>query len=64
MNYEMLKGRPVRLAKIKLAGQDKLDWTNVEDQINRAGEDPIAHWDEMKEKYLPLSYRARLLDQR
>lgn len=50
----------------KIVGQAKLFWTNMECQIERVGEDPIALWGEMKEKlkdkYLRLSYRERLLD--
>ncbi|CAB4269000.1 unnamed protein product [Prunus armeniaca] len=45
--HDMPEARRVRFAKIKLMGQ--------------AGEEPIIHWGEMKErlkqKYLPLSYQ-------
>lgn len=66
--YEMSEGRKFRFAKMKLVGQAKLYWTNVERQIERAGEEPITFWDEKKdrlrEKYVPLSYCQQLLDKR
>ncbi|KAI5334439.1 hypothetical protein L3X38_024572 [Prunus dulcis] len=64
--HDMSEDRRVRFAKIKLVGQAGLFWTNVETQLERAGEEPIIHWGEMKErlkhKYLPLSYQQSLLD--
>lgn len=65
--YELSEARKVRFAKMKLVGKAKHWWTNTERQIQRACEEPITHWDEMKErlreKYVPLSYQERLLDQ-
>ncbi|CAL8989542.1 unnamed protein product [Prunus brigantina] len=65
--HDMSETRRVRFAKIKLVGQAGLFWTNVETQLERAGEEPIIHWGEMKErlkqKYLPLSYQQSLLDE-
>lgn len=65
--YELSEARRVRFAKMKLVGKAKHWWINMERQIQRAGEEPITHWDEMKErlreKYVPLSYQERLLDQ-
>ncbi|CAB4282663.1 unnamed protein product [Prunus armeniaca] len=65
--HDMSEARKVRLAKIKLLGQAGLFWTNVETQLKRAGEEPIVHWVDMKErlkqKYVPFSYQQRLLDQ-
>ncbi|CAL2237611.1 unnamed protein product [Prunus armeniaca] len=65
--HDMSEARRVRFAKIKLVGQAGLFWTNVETQLERAGEEPIIHWGEMKErlkqKYLPLSYEQSLLDE-
>ncbi|CAB4303392.1 unnamed protein product [Prunus armeniaca] len=40
---DMSKARRVRFAKIKLVGQVGLFWTNVETQLERAGEEPIIH---------------------
>ncbi|CAL2248283.1 unnamed protein product [Prunus armeniaca] len=65
--HDMSEARRVRFAKIKLVGQARLFWTNVETQLKGAGEEPIIHWGEIKErwkqKYLPLSYQQSLLDE-
>ncbi|VVA28628.1 Hypothetical predicted protein, partial [Prunus dulcis] len=65
--HDMSEAWRVRFAKIKLVGQAGLFWTNVETQLERAGEEPIIHWGKMKErlkqKYLPLSYQQSLLDE-
>lgn len=45
----MSEGRRVRFAKIKLIGQVKLYGANLERQLERIGQEPITHWDEMKE---------------
>ncbi|KAK4489657.1 hypothetical protein RD792_005469 [Penstemon davidsonii] len=64
--YDMSEARQVRFAKMKLVGQAKLYWINVERQLERAREEPITLWAEMKErlreKYVPLSYHQQLLD--
>ena len=64
---DMCDERRVRFAKIKLFGQAKLYWTNQERLLARGGRLPMVIWDEMKEclkeKYVPTSYRQRLLDQ-
>ncbi|CAL2258890.1 unnamed protein product [Prunus armeniaca] len=65
--HDMSEARRVRFTKIKLVGQAGLFWTNVETQLERAGEEPTIYWGEMKErlkqKYLPLSYQQSLLDE-
>ena len=65
--YEMLDACRMHFAKMKLVGQAKMHWLNVERLLTRGGQVPILSWDEMKEKlkekYLPNSYRQRLLDQ-
>ncbi|CAL9029034.1 unnamed protein product [Prunus brigantina] len=48
--HDMSETRRVRFAKIKLVGQAGLFWTNVETELERAGEEPIIHWGEMKER--------------
>ena len=64
--HDMLEGCGVRFAKMKLVGQAKLYWTNVESQIERLDHEPINHGDEkkekLKEKYLPFSYKQKLVD--
>jgi len=52
---------------MKLVGQGRQYWTNVEKLMRLRHQKAIQIWDEMKlklqEKYLPVSYKKRLLDQ-
>ena len=65
--YEMSDERRVRFAKMKLVSQAKLYWTNYERLMTRGHRVPVISWDEMKEvlkeKYVPVTYRQRMLDQ-
>ena len=65
--YDMSDKRRVRFAKIKLVGQAKLYWTNYERLMTRGNRAPVISWDEMKEilkeKYVPITYCQRMLDQ-
>ncbi|XP_004301556.1 PREDICTED: uncharacterized protein LOC101305082 [Fragaria vesca subsp. vesca] len=65
--YELSETRRVRFAKMKLVGKAREWWSGVERRAARAGDEPITHWEEMKErlkeKYVPLAYKERLLDQ-
>jgi hypothetical protein len=64
--YEMSEERKVRFAKMRLLGQAKYYWQNVERLTLHRGQETIRTWDELKdklrEKYLPPSYQQRLLD--
>eukprot|EP00268_Persea_americana_P024504 TRINITY_DN23914_c0_g4_i3.p1 TRINITY_DN23914_c0_g4~~TRINITY_DN23914_c0_g4_i3.p1 ORF type:complete len:415 (+),score=60.05 TRINITY_DN23914_c0_g4_i3:201-1445(+) len=66
--YEMSEARKVKLATMKLVSQARIFWTNLEHHEQRLGLPAIDSWERMKErlkdKYLPQSYRERLLDQR
>jgi hypothetical protein len=59
--------RKVRFAKMKLIDEAKIYWIVVEDCLEIRGKPPITDWIKMKqklqEKYLPQSYRNKLLDQ-
>jgi len=59
--------RRVRFAKMKLVGQARQYWMNVEKLMRIRHQKAIQTWDEMKlklqEKYMPVSYKQRLLDQ-
>ncbi|MQL73174.1 hypothetical protein Taro_005543 [Colocasia esculenta] len=63
--FGMSKARKVRFAKMKLLGQGKAYWTNVENQFRHQRQEPIEAWEEMKaklrEKYLPPTFRSRLI---
>ena len=65
--YEMSEGRKFKFAKTRLVRQARLYWGNVELLIGRRGDDPITTWRAMKvrlrEKYVPMSYKQKLLDQ-
>ena len=65
--YEMSEDRKCMFAKLKLVRQARLYWKNVERLARQRGDVPIVTWRAMKlrlrEKYLPMSYHQRLLDQ-
>ncbi|CAB4309729.1 unnamed protein product [Prunus armeniaca] len=52
--HDMSEARRVRFTKIKLVGQAGLFWTNVETQLERAGEEPTIYWGEMKERVFQM----------
>ncbi|MQL92831.1 hypothetical protein Taro_025464 [Colocasia esculenta] len=62
----MSDARRARFAMMKLTGQAQTYWMNVETLLEQRGQDPIESWEEMKiklrEKYLPASFRQRLID--
>lgn len=64
----MSEPRKVKLATMKLVGEARLFWTNLERNEQVLGLPAIATWDRMKErlsdKYLPQPYKDRLLDHR
>ena len=63
----MSKDRKFKFAKLRLVHQARLYWDNIERMSRQRGDMPIATWRAMKvklrEKYLPMSYEQRLLDQ-
>ena len=66
--YDMSEEKKIRFIKMRLLGQAKLYWHNVERLAMHRRQEPISTWDEMKdklhEKYLPTSYLQCILDQR
>ena len=66
-HYLLSDKRQIRFAKMKLIGQTRRYWTNIENLMTLRRQEPIQTWNEMKlklqEKYLPISYKQRLLDQ-
>ena len=64
--YNMFEARRVRFIKFKLQGLAKMYWMSVETRLEREGQEPIMTRVEMKaelkKKYLPLTFRDRLLD--
>jgi hypothetical protein len=65
--HNLSDNRKVRFAKMMLIGETKIYWRDVEDCLEMRGKPPITDWIKMKqnlqEKYLPQSYRNKLLDQ-
>ena len=65
--YEMSEDRKFKFAKLRLICQARLYWGNVQRMSRQRGDIPIATWRAMKvklrEKYVPMSYEQRLLDQ-
>ena len=65
--YGLEDDRRVGLAKIKLLGQARTNWKNQEHTFRQRPGHRTATWAEMKEKlkskYLPVSYRQRMLDE-
>lgn len=65
--YEMSEHRWVRFSKMKLVGEAKIYWINVERQIERVAHEAIMYWNELKEKlrekYLPITYKDHLMDE-
>jgi len=65
--HNLSDNRKVRFAKMKLIDEAKIYWRDVEDCLEMRGKPPITDWIKMKqklqEKYLPQSYRNKLLDQ-
>ncbi|MQL98961.1 hypothetical protein Taro_031674 [Colocasia esculenta] len=62
----MSDARRTRFAMIKLVGQAQTYWLNVDALLEQRGLMPIESWEDMKvklrEKYLPTTYRHRLID--
>lgn len=52
---------------MKLVGEAKIYWINVERQIERVAHEAIMYWNELKEKlrekYLPITYKDHLMDE-
>jgi len=65
--YDVSDERRIRFTKMKLVGQARQYWTNVEKLMKLRNQEPIQTWDEMKmklqEKYLHVSYKQHLHDQ-
>jgi radical SAM superfamily enzyme YgiQ (UPF0313 family) len=65
--YNLFDNRKVRFAKMILIGEAKIYWKDVVDCLEMTDKPPITDWIKMKqnlqEKYLPQSYRNKLLNQ-
>ena len=65
--FDMTEEEKFKFAKFNLIRQASQYWWNVEKQIKHRYEEPVTTWKEMKsmlrEKYFPLSYYRRIIDQ-
>jgi len=65
--HNLSDNRKVRFAKMMFIDEAKIYWRDVEDCLEMRGKPPITDWIKIKqklqEKYLPQSYRTKLLDQ-
>jgi hypothetical protein len=65
--HNLSNNKKVRFVKMMLIGKAKSYWRDVEYCLEMRGKPPITNWVKMKqnlqEKYLPQSYRNKLLDQ-
>jgi len=56
--YNMSDERQIRFAKMKLVGQVRQYWANIEKLVTLRRQEPIQTWDKMlKEKYIHVSYK-------
>ena len=66
-HYDWSDEKRVRYAKMKLSGKAKTYWNKQENLLGRYGRITMITWNEMKEclkdEYVPISYRQRLLYQ-
>jgi hypothetical protein len=65
--HNLSDDRKVRFAKMMLIDEAKIYWRDVDDCLEMRGKPPITDWIKMKQKlqkkYLPHSYRNKLLEQ-
>ena len=65
--HNLYDNRKVRFAKMMLIDEAKLYWRDIENFLKMRGKPLITDWTKMKqklqEKYIPQSYRNKLLDQ-
>ena len=65
--YDFSENRKIRFAEMKLNDPAKIYWKNAMHLLEIRRQDPIETWNEMKfklrEKYIPLNYHDKLVDQ-
>ena len=66
--YKLTESKKIKYDAIKLSDQISRYWTNLENRRAARGRPLIDTWDNMKEelktKYVPPSFNARLMDNR
>ena len=65
--YQLPEGRRIQFAQMKLTGQARIYWRNLQATRERHRDPTITTWAEMKgrlrEKYIPACYRPMIIDE-
>ena len=65
--FQLPEGRRIQFAQMKLAGQARIYWRNLQATAERRREVAVTTWTEMKgrlrEKYVPACYRPMIIDE-
>ena len=65
--YQLSEGRRIQFAQMKLTGQARIYWRNLQATTERRHDPMITTWAEMKsrlrEKYIPACYRPMIIDE-
>ena len=65
--YQLPEGRRIQFAQMKLTGQARIYWRNLQATRERRHDPAITTWAEMKsrlrEKYIPACYRPMIIDE-
>ena len=65
--YQLPEGRRIQFAQMKLAGQARIYWRNLQSSAERRHDTIVTTWEEMKghlrEKFIPACYRPMIIDE-
>ena len=65
--YHLPEGRKIQFAQMKLTGQARIYWRNLQSSADRRRDILVTTWDEMKgrlrEKFVPACYRPMIIDE-
>ena len=65
--FQLPEGRRIQFAQMKLAGQARIYWRNMQATAERRRETAVTTWAEMKsrlrEKFVPACYRPMIIDE-
>ena len=65
--FQLPESRRVQFAQMRLAGQARIFWRNLQITAERRREPPVTSWEEMKSrmrrKFIPVCYRQMIIDE-
>ena len=65
--YQLPEGRRIQFAQMKLTGQARIYWRNIQVMMERRHEPQVTSWAEMKSrlrsKFVPACYRPMIIDE-